>query len=433
MDDGFATSPNLADFLDLDDESIFYDEDLRLIRDDTAFRDRLQELEQSAEDRNSASNEATAIRMTIKNEISKSGDVATHVDSATGFELLASATAAAPDRTVTQDHGREHRSFTQWMLGDILGLKSLRLSRNRGADSPSYPLLSSAHDLPSTKPAACPTCTCLQDPYGKTTLQELRESRGRCRSCRLIVQILEFYKSGLDGKDKVRIFAPLTKKDTLRMWCQGNGRECKIPFMIEIFDLPGHRPLHPSIKPAADISGDTSSPESFAKARYWLQSCVDTHKGCASNTNVRLPTRLVRISRDPSTDLMTTNLVETNNSFGRYACLSHCWGPQGSSSLLRTTSANYKAHLNAIPMEALPRTFQHALITAHRFGLDFLWIDSLCIIQGDKADWDQEAARMGSYYSNSYITISASWSPQPSGGCFSISELGGQGHMREWD
>ncbi|RSL38133.1 hypothetical protein CEP53_015141 [Fusarium sp. AF-6] len=425
MDDGFVTSPNLADFLHPDDESIFYEEDLRPLHDDAAFRERLQELEQSGEDRSSASFEAWTIRSTIKNETSKSGEMATHDGSEqpTGLELPAGTIAVAPDGTVTQGHKPEHMSLTQLMLRNLVGLKNLNLFENKGADTHSSPLSPSSHSISNTKPASCSTCACLQDSYGKTTLQELRESQDRCRSCRLVVQILEFYKSGLDGKNRVRIFAPLTKNDTLRLWCQGSlAMESEIPFMIEVFDLPGHRPLYPSIRPAADISGDTSSPEAFAKARYWLQHCVDAHKGCASNTNVRLPTRLVRISRDPSTHLTTIKLVETKNSFGRYACLSHCWGPQGSSGLLRTTYANYEAHLNAIPLQSLPQTFLQALLTARRFGLEFLWIDSLCIIQGDKVDWAQEAARMGSYYSNGYLTISASWSPRPSGGCFSISE-----------
>lgn len=425
MDDGFVTSPNLADFLHSEDESIFYDEDLRPLRDDAAFRERLQELEQSGDDRSSASFEAWIIRSTIKDEISRSGEMATHdgSDQPKGIALPAGTIAVAPDGTVTQGHRPEHMSLTQLMLRDLVGLKNLRLSENRGADAHSFLLPSSSQGLSGTKHVTCPTCACLQDVYGKTTLQELRQSQDTCKSCRLVVQTLEFYKSGLDGQNRVRIFAPLTKNDTLRICCQGGiARESEIPFMIEAFDLPGHHPLYPSIKPAADISGDTSSPEAFAKARYWLQHCVDDHRGCASNTNVRLPTRLVTIRRDPFTHLTTIKLVETNNSFGRYACLSHCWGPQGSSGLLRTTSVNYEAHLNAIPIQSLPRTFQHALITTRRLGLDLLWIDSLCIIQGDEADWAQEAARMGSYYSNGYITISASWSPRPSGGCFSLSE-----------
>lgn len=425
MDAGFDTSPDLTGFLHSEDESLFYDEDLRPLHDDAAFRERLQELEQPGDDRSSASSEAWIIRSTIKDEISRSGEMATHDGSnqPIGIELPAGSIAVAPDGTVTQGPRPGHMSLTQSILRDVVGMKNRGLSENRGGDAHSFLLPSSSQGLSGTKPAPCSTCACLQDVYGKATLQELRQSRNRCKWCRLVVEILEFYKSGIDGENRVRIFAPLTKNDTLRICCQGGvARESEMPFMIEAFDLPGHRPLYPSIKSAADISGDTSSPEAFAKARYWLQHCVDDHKGCASNTNVRLPTRLVRIRRDPFTHLTTIKLVETNNSFGRYACLSHCWGPQGSSSLLRTTSANYKAHLNTIPIQSLPRTFQHALITTRRLGLDLIWIDSLCIIQGDEADWTREAACMGSYYSSGYVTISASWSHGPSGGCFNISE-----------
>lgn len=38
-------------------------------------------------------------------------------------------------------------------------------------------------------------------------------------------------------------------------------------------------------------------------------------------------------------------------------------------------------------------------------GVRFIWIDSLCIIQDDPDDWNQEALRMASYYQNAWLTI----------------------------
>jgi hypothetical protein len=41
-------------------------------------------------------------------------------------------------------------------------------------------------------------------------------------------------------------------------------------------------------------------------------------------------------------------------------------------------------------------------------GIEYIWIDCLCILQDSKADWEHEAARMADVYSNAYLTIAAS-------------------------
>lgn len=48
---------------------------------------------------------------------------------------------------------------------------------------------------------------------------------------------------------------------------------------------------------------------------------------------------------------------------------------------------------------------------ASKLGLQYIWIDSLCIVQDDKSDWSIEAAKMGEIYRNAHITIAAASSP----------------------
>ena len=50
--------------------------------------------------------------------------------------------------------------------------------------------------------------------------------------------------------------------------------------------------------------------------------------------------------------------------------------------------------------------------------MPFLWIDSLCIIEDDAADWETEASRMGDVYANAYLTVAALASMDDSSGCF---------------
>lgn len=56
---------------------------------------------------------------------------------------------------------------------------------------------------------------------------------------------------------------------------------------------------------------------------------------------------------------------------------------------------------------SLPKTFQDAVRTARELGLNYLWIDSLCIIQDDPEDWEREAVSMADIYGRATITITA--------------------------
>ena len=51
-----------------------------------------------------------------------------------------------------------------------------------------------------------------------------------------------------------------------------------------------------------------------------------------------------------------------------------------------------------IPAGGLPKTFRDAINITSCLRIRYLWIDSLCIVQDDKADWEREAARMAEVY-----------------------------------
>jgi hypothetical protein len=60
-----------------------------------------------------------------------------------------------------------------------------------------------------------------------------------------------------------------------------------------------------------------------------------------------------------------------------------------------------------IPQERLPKNFFDAILVTVHLGFEFLWIDSLCIIQDSKTDWQQESVNMGRIYRHSQCTIAA--------------------------
>jgi hypothetical protein len=56
----------------------------------------------------------------------------------------------------------------------------------------------------------------------------------------------------------------------------------------------------------------------------------------------------------------------------------------------------------------LPKTHQDAIRLTQELGIRYIWIDSICIIQDDKEDWEHESASMLSVYANASLTIAAS-------------------------
>lgn len=123
-----------------------------------------------------------------------------------------------------------------------------------------------------------------------------------------------------------------------------------------------------------------------------LEQCQGEHAECTEGEESVLPTRILDIGAQPKDHV---RLVESNGLRGRYVTLSHCWG---SSRPLVTDSTTYTSHLEGISFPSLPSTYQDAVTVTRALGHRYLWIDSLCIIQDSKADWETQCVRMDSIY-----------------------------------
>lgn len=150
-----------------------------------------------------------------------------------------------------------------------------------------------------------------------------------------------------------------------------------------------------------------------AKISRGLDDCAKHHaKSCRISNKAPPPSRLLDVgSTSGEVRLVETKLLQT--AVQKYNCLSHCWGTQQP---LETTRQNYSRHLTSIAWDSIPKTFQDAIQLTRGLGVQFLWIDSLCIIQHDDKDWERESADMCNVYGNSYLTIAATSSPDCHGG-----------------
>lgn len=163
------------------------------------------------------------------------------------------------------------------------------------------------------------------------------------------------------------------------------------------------------------VPGDTLSAATISWAKRQLAACDSKHDCLLSGGTSLLPTRVLDICHK-SPDTNSVRLLASEGQTGRYACLSHCWG--NPALMTKTTTKSIDAHPQGIHLSDLPRTFHDAIDVARRLEIEYLGIDSLCIIQDDSRDWDIQASRMADIYENAYVTIAATSSGDGNGGCY---------------
>ncbi|KAF6842763.1 het domain-containing protein [Colletotrichum musicola] len=178
------------------------------------------------------------------------------------------------------------------------------------------------------------------------------------------------------------------------------GEEHPIPDSWEEF------PAYYRTSPRTDSQG------ALKTALAWIEECrSEEHTFCEEPDEATLPSRVVDVGLDTG----VVRLVQTQGDVARYVALSHCWGK---TQIITTTRNTLPDRLSEIPIDQLSNTFRDAVFFTRRMGIRYIWIDSLCIIQDDLADWEVESAKMMDVYSNAYLTIAATNSINGDGGLF---------------
>jgi len=171
------------------------------------------------------------------------------------------------------------------------------------------------------------------------------------------------------------------------------------------------------IAEAKDIQiGFAELPEAGSAAhleiiRRWLDDCDHRASTCkrpklgqpTRDASAKLPKRLIDVGSysDDTVRLWETMPQDT----GEWIALSHQWGPKRHFS---TKCENLKDHIAGMKFDELPDTFKDAVTVTRALGHRFLWIDSICIVQGAGGDFEHEAKRMEEYYSGACCVIAAS-------------------------
>lgn len=167
------------------------------------------------------------------------------------------------------------------------------------------------------------------------------------------------------------------------------------------------------------------SDQNVAKMYDWIKDCDENHERCwadlkhlddeaSTEAMTFLPARMIDVGdalNDKHPKLVITSEMQPNASkdeVTKYMALSYCWGPvDGTSKLLKTTHNTIGSRTEKIELDTMPQTFQDAVTVARTLRIQYIWIDSLCIIQDDARDWQIESSKMAEIFSNAYLTLIA--------------------------
>jgi hypothetical protein len=186
------------------------------------------------------------------------------------------------------------------------------------------------------------------------------------------------------------------------------------PFQIFRAAHDGRARRNAAFSPMNLLGQSTSSPESLNWAAYRLRRCLQSHSDCNVTKEPFRPTRLLNVN-SVHPDVILEDAA-TLPAVAEYAALSHCWGKRPIT--CRTTKKNYLAATKGVPWKSLPQSFQDAIIVTRALGLDYLWIDSISIIQDDEHDWNRESSKMFEVYNRAQVTLAAVHACDSSEGLF---------------
>lgn len=126
------------------------------------------------------------------------------------------------------------------------------------------------------------------------------------------------------------------------------------------------------------------------KIQAWLRICDEIHHICLRWTSMigRSNIHQTRVHKLNANSEKPTIRLVLRKEISPQKCpnvtLSHYWGRKLPTKLLQQKIEKFRSNVSR---DTLPLTFQDTFLAVPKFGLEYLWIDALCIIQDDEDDW----------------------------------------------
>jgi hypothetical protein len=228
---------------------------------------------------------------------------------------------------------------------------------------------------------------------------------GACELCHHLVEDCKMHATTKSGKTFVFLEEVDCGRLRLKPHIEDAGRHW-IHISIEQpwLKYVEHQKQHPEGQWPPRLVGQHSNEidDVLQDPKFWMKECLANHDRCQREEARRLPTRVIEVGQSGA--VLKPRLHISEGCMGSFVALSHCWG---GSLVTHTRSSNIEEHCRGLAFETLPRTFQDAITITKALGVRYLWIDALCIIQDSMEDWNVEASRMDSIYSDALVVLVA--------------------------
>ncbi|KAM7187299.1 Heterokaryon incompatibility protein (HET) domain containing protein [Naviculisporaceae sp. PSN 640] len=171
---------------------------------------------------------------------------------------------------------------------------------------------------------------------------------------------------------------------------------------LEVYEVPG-KPSKYKLR-GRRTTFDRDPDLYIPLIKQWVDDCRKTHKACYASSDKEMPTRVIDVSFKPD----RVRLITTGPMHEPYIALSYCWGAD-TSGIFTLTKQTYPVMTDGagLPVGKLAKTHCEVVALVRSLGIRYLWIDALCIIQGDAADWEKESVTMARVYGNAALTVIA--------------------------
>jgi len=137
----------------------------------------------------------------------------------------------------------------------------------------------------------------------------------------------------------------------------------------------------------------------------WIDHCTTQHACITPSDNFSISFPGLEVLR--LIDVRRACIVETKIRPAMYVALSYVWGDVTSSHLLLSTRTRLMKSGALERDVTLPNTIRDAIDLVDDLGIQYLWVDSLCLVQDDPADLHKGLRAMGRIYELAGLTIVA--------------------------
>ncbi len=111
--------------------------------------------------------------------------------------------------------------------------------------------------------------------------------------------------------------------------------------------------------------------------------------------------RMVDVRHNCIRTFNVVNLTEI-----KFVALSYVWGGSKTLKLFKSNSRKLEGE-GCLPIATLPQTMVDAIDVARELGVDFIWIDALCIVQDNPSDLQEQIGSVALIYRPAVFTIIA--------------------------